>query len=91
MRFAPDHPRAGRNDYVFEHILVMEETIGRHLEADETVHHRNGVKDDNRPANLELWVRPHPSGIRAIDAVERAWEILHRYGEIDAERDDAPA
>ena len=38
-----------------------------------------GVKDDNRIENLELWVRPQPSGIRASDAVSWAREILARY------------
>lgn len=40
---------------------------------------RNGVRDDNRPENLELWVKPQPSGVRVADAVAWAWEILARY------------
>lgn len=58
----------------------MEEELGRYLLPDESVHHLNGVRDDNRPENLELWVRPQPSGIRARDAVDWAREILDRYG-----------
>ena len=81
MTRAPGHPRAGQGSYVFEHILVMEEMLGRYLLPDESVHHRNGVRDDNRPENLELWTRPQPTGIRASDAVRWAREILARYAE----------
>ena len=82
MVHLPGHPRARTKGYVFEHILVVEQELGRHLEAFENVHHRNGVRDDHRFENLELWTRPQPSGIRASDALEWAREILQRYGDL---------
>lgn len=50
-----------------EHRVVMEEALGRPLVKGESVHHKNGIRSDNDPANLELWVGPIRSGARATD------------------------
>lgn len=53
--YKPDHPKAWiHTGHVYEHRLVMEEHLGRYLTDNEHIHHRNGVKHDNRLSNLEL-------------------------------------
>jgi hypothetical protein len=53
--------------FIHEHRYVMEQKLGRKLNKAESVHHINGIRHDNSPDNLELWVGPIRYGQRAAD------------------------
>jgi hypothetical protein len=70
---APKHPYANAAGYIREHRLVMEGIVDRFLRPEEVVHHRDGVKSNNSPDNLELF--PSNAEHKQHDMIGNAWAL----------------
>ena len=70
-----DHPKAIDHGYVLHHRVVMENHLGRMLESNEIVHHKDHNKNNNTIDNLEVMTVAehtklhHPAGKTYIDLV----------------------
>lgn len=64
-----------------EHRVLMEQHLGRELRRFENIHHRNGIRNDNRLENLELWTKPQAIGQRVDDLI--TWMVTHYRSEVE--------
>lgn len=81
----PAHPNAMSDGYVLEHVSVMSAFLGRPMRDGESIHHKNGIRDDNRIDNLELWTQGQPYGQRAEDVLAWCKAYIAQY-EADVEK-----
>ena len=69
--YFPDHPKASKDGYIMEHILVMEALIGRHLHENECVHHIDKNRQNNTKENLKLMTKSEHMSFHAKERHEK--------------------
>jgi endogenous inhibitor of DNA gyrase (YacG/DUF329 family) len=85
LLWEPDHPNKVQKGWQFEHRLVVESVLGRFLQSDEAVHHKNGNKQDNDPENLEVMPANEHAALSARDYRDGVKAMKTKLIEQDAE------
>lgn len=82
--FTMSRNRNSQNGRVAEHRLAMAKHLGRCLEPNEVVHHKNGIKDDNRLENLELTTKRE----HATESYSKGYTEGYRSGREEAQSEE---
>ncbi len=78
--YKPDCPISHKDGFILEHRYVAWLNYGSRVTKKSTIHHKNGIKTDNRIENLEIREGPHGSGQSVSDLIVWAVEFLGRHG-----------
>lgn len=85
MVWEPEHPNKSLKGWQYEHRLVVEKRLGRYLRSDEQVDHINGIKNDNRPSNLQVLTAGQHSLKTSLTNWKQLAEYRRLYGSLNAE------
>lgn len=85
------YPMVQSNGKIAEHRLVMALHLKRCLTSDEVVHHKNGIRGDNRVRNLLLTDKSNHSKIHNKERRERMerWQARRAKSVVNAELERA--